>query len=372
MHLFTYANTSQLSLLAGSPVENYDSVMWVERYRGPGSFEIKAPLSSGLKNLLPLGSIVSHTDTLEFAVVENQEITESLGGDPVIVVTGRTFDAFLDYRVVGAEVSYGSPGTQIAEYVIAAGYTHKQVYDILDDHVINTTNSSNSLSSDIELVYGSGFPLSSQTSQDARHMERQTVAEAIDKVLSIDDLGLKTIRKNSFGMGSASKSRLCIHPGENKSDSVIFSWVTGELESVSYLLSQKSLKNCALVLGTWIEEHVNAGSSTGYDRRMLLVDGKDIDEQYDAVPTGADLTNVRAAMQLRGVEALSSFNGIDIVAADISKLNQYTYRTDYNIGDIVSIDGSYGDIELRRVVEHVEIEDETGYTSYPTLALYEE
>jgi hypothetical protein len=47
----------------------------------------------------------------------------------------------------------------------------------------------------------------------------------------------------------------------------------------------------------------------------------------------------------------------------------YQYRRDYNIGDLVSIDGNFGQTAVMRVIEYAEIEDENGNSGHPTLAL---
>jgi hypothetical protein len=46
----------------------------------------------------------------------------------------------------------------------------------------------------------------------------------------------------------------------------------------------------------------------------------------------------------------------------------YNYRTDYNVGDIVGVDGEYNTSTTMRVIEYVEIEDENGESGYPTLS----
>lgn len=369
MELFKFSASNPISAEDGIPIINYDSAMWIERYRDPGEFEIKARLSSGLKDLLSIGSIISHSDTLEFAIVENQEIQESLDTDPVITITGRTFDAFLENRIVGGNRSSVVP---YIPYSIAPGYSYEQAYTLLYDHIINPPSALDSLSSYINLNHT--LSPGSKTQQEERFLQRQTLSEALVKILAIDDLGIKTQRKNPFLTSSTSQydqySYFIIHEGSDRSSNVILSWVSGELESISYLFSNKDYKNTAVVISNWLEYVVNNGYS-GYDRRYLLVEAYDIDDQYDAVPDSAATSSLYQAMLVRGREALANHNEVNIVAADVSRVNQYSYRVDYNIGDIISIDGSYGNIERRRVVEHVEIEDENGDTSYPTLAIVE-
>ena len=66
---------------------------------------------------------------------------------------------------------------------------------------------------------------------------------------------------------------------------------------------------------------------------------------------------------------LESFNRVTITRADIAPVAKYRYRTDFQVGDLISIDGNFGAIAVMRVMEYVEIQDETGETGHPTLAL---
>jgi hypothetical protein len=70
-----------------------------------------------------------------------------------------------------------------------------------------------------------------------------------------------------------------------------------------------------------------------------------------------------------GRQILASQNEVSISKVEISKnTTRYKYRTNYNVGDLVSVEGNYNTSAIMRVVEYVEIEDETGENSYPTLA----
>ena len=106
-----------------------------------------------------------------------------------------------------------------------------------------------------------------------------------------------------------------------------------------------------------------------YDRRVMRVDANDLDGYYDARPADSNLTTVQNNMYIRGVQALENQTRVSISRADVANLSQYEFRKDYNLGDLVSLDGNFGQIAKMRVVEYVEIEDENGYSGHPTLEL---
>lgn len=370
MHLFKFTDSTKTNLINGQTIDGYDSAMWVERYRTPGEFELVAPLSSGLKTFLPLGTIISHTDTLEFAIVENHEINEEKDADPIVTITGRSFDSYLENRIVGMQIAVDDAESPYVDFVLSSDNTWNQAVSLINRHIHGTFTIDDNETLNNNIVAATVTP-GSGTSV-ARLIKRSPVHKALLDLLAVDDLGIRMVRKNPFGvLGNNTTSYFMIHHGIDHSNDVIFSASAGELEQAQYLWSLKGLKNVALVQGRFVEEIVPT-VYTGplyYDRRVMLVNASDVDESYSAPPSGADLIAVRAAMYIRGLEALANQNELNIASTAVSKLTQYEYRKDYDIGDIVSIDGNYGEIEQRRVVEYVEIEDKNGYSGHPTLAV---
>jgi exosome complex RNA-binding protein Csl4 len=367
MDFFKFTHPTKTNLTLGAPINGYLSAMWVERYRTPGEFEFEAPMSSGLKDDLPLGTIISHVDTYDFAIVENHEISEDPNSDPRIKITGRTFDSWLENRMVGANLAYGTPAAPFVEFTLASNRTWTQAVSLINQHIqiASTVDDDDSLNDDI-LAF---TPLSGAGVTEARVVKRGNLHERLLELLAVEDLGIRMVRKNTIGtIGSATVSRFHIHRGIDRSNSIIFSSANGDVDSAQYLWSIKSKKNAALVQGRYVETMVVSGAS-GLNRRMMMVDASDIDGSLSAAPTGSTLTTIRAKMQLRGQEALANQNEINIAQVDISKAVLSRFRKDYDIGDIISVDGNYGVLEKRRVVEYVEIEDENGESGHPTLAV---
>ena len=360
MDLFRFAN-GDVNLLYGEPVSNYDSIMWIERYKEAGEFTLTAKLSSGIIGLLPLGSILSHAKTYEACIVENIEISESAATDPIVTITGRSLLSYLEYRIVG--LALVNPATvPYTQYTLAATNVPNQISTLINQHIPELN------------AYLTCTIEAAGSATTSRIIQRQDVYKAVLDLLGLEDLGIRVVRRNSdgaFNSTSLTKTLYHVHSGDDLSNSVIFSWDYGELESASYLFSIKNYKNTALIQSKYVETIVYDSpiSPEPYDKRVMLVNASDIDESLTVTPSGATLAAIIAAMNARGIEALANQRILDISNVDISKTTSYTYRTDYDIGDIVSISGNYGIIEKRRVIEFVEIEDENGETGYPTLSV---
>lgn len=355
----------------GETINGYESVSWVERYRDPGEFKISGRLSSGLREFLPLGTLISHVGTLEVMIVENHEVSEELDKDPELMITGRSFETFLENRIVGQNQDWVTPPDSLNDYIysLLADNTWWQAVTMVNHHIASgvVLNSSDGLSfveADTEIV-GTGVV-------EARIIKRGSVHQRLQEILEIDDLGVKVIRSHKFDAPNPGPlTLLMIHNGEDKTNTVVFSSKTGDISGANYLWSIKKLKNAALVTGKFIETMV-PGSATGYNKRTMFVDAQDIDGHLADIPTGPDLTAIRAAMDVRGRQALKAQKELVLSRSDISETQSYRYREDYTVGDIVGIEGSFGETLPMRVVEYAEIVDANGESGYPTLSLLEE
>jgi len=344
----------------GEVINNATSIMWVERYRDAGEFEIVAKLSSGLGSFLPIGTFLSHADTMEVMIVENQEINEDQPSDPDIKITGRSLETYLENRITGTNQARAS--STYTEYLLAAGFTWTQAVKLINDHIVSTSNAGDQLGNVLAttIVTGTG-------TSEARSLKRGPVYNDLLEILAVDDLGIRNVRRNTFG-GNSAQTIMDVYKGVDKSAKVIFSWKAGDIDGADYFWSGRVIKNSAMVVGRYINTVVDLGP-TKYDRKMMVVDGSDIDGSLTAPPTGTALTTVISKMVTRGRQALAKQSLITITRADISDVAKYRYRRDYNMGDIISLDGNFGQIAKMRVVEYVEIEDENGESGHPTLSV---
>ena len=106
----------------------------------------------------------------------------------------------------------------------------------------------------------------------------------------------------------------------------------------------------------------------------MLVDCTDMDQNLSdtEVTDGPTVAAVGAAMYARGDQLLRAQVGKSLLSTNISKTTKYKFRKDYEVGDIVFVRGNH-DIQTKmRVTEHVEFQDETGETGYPTLSVLNE
>jgi Siphovirus ReqiPepy6 Gp37-like protein len=363
---FNYT-TDQTVLERGELINGYTSVMWVERYREPGEFQIVANFSSGLRDFLPAGTLISHADTTEVMIVENHEFGEAEEEELILTISGRSFESYLENRIVGTNLARAD-SSGFVEYTLTAAYTWTQAVTLINDHIRDTADADDALVNvvAVETVGGTGV-------SKKRVIPRGTVHEQLLELLAVNDLGIKTIRRNTFtGYGGVdTETRLVVHKGVDRSATIIFSSDYGDLDGIRYLFSGKKYKNAALVQSQYFQVVVD-GTSTKYDRRFMYVDANDVDSKFDNPPGGADATDIIESLITRGEQKLRRQRRITITDADVSDVTNYRYRRDYNVGDIVTLDGRFSQAIKVRVIEFAEIEDENGESGHPTLELPEE
>lgn len=341
------------------------SKMWIERYAQGGEFKFVAPATSNMRNKLPIGSFVSHTDTTELMIVENHEISDQANQDSQLIITGRGFETFFENRIVGSNKAYPTSG-DATDYVIPPDYIWNQAVSLIEDHIL----ASNLLDDNNAIPFVQVLSQVTDTGDSfAISLKRGTLYERLLDILNAGGLGIKVIRPGTWsplGAGTVDVA-IAIHVGVDRTSSIIFSHDTGEIESAEYLWSNKKLKNAAVISGRWVETFVGT-SDSGIARRVMPIDASDIDNQYSSAPTGTDLDAVVSAMQQRGIAALLAQNDIALTKAEVSKnTNKAAYRKDFDVGDIITINGDYNESSFMRISEYVEIEDEQGRSGYPSL-----
>lgn len=368
MDVFKFINPTHPTLFdQGQLINGLKTKLWIERYRDISDFEFTANVETMVHKLLPIGTLVSHIETSEVMIVENHEIIEDIGKETEVKITGRSFEAFLENRIVGSNKAWPTIASATTEYLLAAGYTWNQAVQLIKDHIYlsNVIDPNDAILNVTVLTNVLGVSESVE-----RSIKRGSVYTRLIEILDIDNLGIKTVRPgiNSIFDPENTNMAIVIHKGEDLTGSIAFSYATGEIESADYLWSNKNLKNSALVTGRWIETVVKNGS-IGYDRRMMYVDAYDIDSGYSVAPAGVDRTNVLAAMTVRGQAALAAQKEILFIKTEPTRDSKvYRYRRDYNVGDIVTVAGVYNEITAMQISEYVEIEDELNQSGYPTLS----
>lgn len=385
MDLFIFPTSgNSFNLETGIIVNDYDRATWVERYSDNSEFTIEGRIDSDLREQMPIGSLVSHTDTEEVMAVEDHQIKSSKGIG-TLVVTGRSYETILENRITNSNKAWTSPLQAYPQspYTLNAAYACLQARYLISQHI-----DPESLIDDNDALPKTNICLDTQhinatygpplwEPEDAT-FDRIPVYEAALNAIAVDNLGFRTRRPRGINLEDNLDSptrynpnylTMYIYAGYDRRNSVQFSHRVGDIQEAEYLWSNRLKKTSCLVYSRYFAIMVH-GPETGYSRRVMTLDAKDLDEEYDTIPgAGPTQSRILAAMRNRGRAALAKKNSVAIASVQLDdKDHTYKFRQDYNLGDYVSVYGEYNATTSLQVTEHVEIQDVNGYTSYPTLS----
>ena len=437
------------TLTGAKIVPNLTSKMWVERFSEPGEFEFTAPVYSDILDDLPIGSLVSHVDSQEVMIVENHEFTESKDGKTEIKVSGRSFEVYLENRVIGQDgilnqshsnTGYINPFAATTTGETWNGFGGK--YYIQNTAAVWNGSSSpataignfqrpsdsamfliNRLLGTPEAVYpnqsaphnlGTGYPLTQAAvvpytvpnadtvnfvtvcNLDATAVptydstwiytiDRTDALTAVQDILQRDRLGIKTHRPgpssplilgepHSWPSGYADKLAISLFHGQDRTQHVSFTYAGGDISESDYLFSNKNERNSALVIGEF--RGLMIRNQLGYKQRSTIIDASDIDiaERISGSALPAAPATLRLIDQYRlrskTILARRELRRVNVLSAKlVSQQKDLRFRRDYDTGHLVTVIGNHGLKQTMMVEEYVEIEDENGEISYPSLTL---
>jgi hypothetical protein len=367
MDIIVFNNLPYLtSIDSGDIVNGLSTKMWIERYDSSSEFTFTAPAIGDIQKRLPIGSLVSQVNSPILMHVENHEIVENAGEEPILTITGRGFETFFDCRTVGTSQP-GFPRVSYDEYTIIAMKVGQQIKYLFDQHATHDVYDVNNNIPNVFSYWDGTGP----NDPVERTVKRGPLYAAMEEMAKIDNLGIQTIRPYpGTRNGSKNTVYIIIYSGVDRSKTVMLSYSAGDIVGGDYLWSNKLDKNAALVSGKWFEVVVNP-EETGAQRRTMWIEATDIDGEYQDQPTDeATILTLVAALEQRGREILSLQNPVILTKAEPSREGLTAeYRVDYDVGDIISVYGQYNETTRMRVTEYVEFEDENGENGYPTLVV---
>ena len=286
-------------------IEKYSSMQWVRRYTTAGQFELHCPYNALLvpENIIRSGN--------EAGVIESVLINNTPEQGIMAEVHGRLMLGLLSRRIIWGLAAYSA----MAENVI------RQL-------VIDNTSGDRALGITVAAAQGYIGNIDYQNSYGNLLNEVAAIAEFAelgvnisfpDKVFSV----YKGLDR------SASQS---VNPR------AIFSRQFENVLSSQYSIDRKSYKNVALIAGQGEGEErliATVGTVIGLDRHELFVDARDIGPGTIEEPI-SEPTQLLMLTQ-RGNEKLSENKTSEAFTAAVDPQGNLKYKTDFDIGDIVTV-----------------------------------
>lgn len=335
-----------------------DTLAWTERYQVPGDFKLEIQNEVSVLFNLPLGTLMSHTDTTEVMIVENHEIDRNSNKGLKITVSGRSFETFAENRLTLGSASALEAGGAAIIQTTASLPSSTIARDLLRLALQPGTATADDAIPNL-LAYSVMAFLDAPMSYVVK---RGDVYARVLEFLKICDAGVKTMRPN----GAQTTIDLVVHDGVDRTDSIIFYAQNEDLDDAKYFWSAKGEKNYAQIAGKLyarLYRDRNVGTNQqGLNRKIMYVDANDL-EAASYPPTSTDV------MSARGQTELDKKQRVSLLQAKISKTARPKFKFDYDVGDIVTVFGDFGVAQTMRVTEHILTVDKDGIRGFPSLAI---
>lgn len=363
-------------------IENYNSLIWTERYAANGDFElVSSDVTSTLK-LLPLESFVTIRESTVPMIVEAHKIEKPKGAAAKITVTGRSFESVLERRATRSTVA--GPVTDPRPMVtLSADKVSDAAYKMLREAIGDVARSNLSAVSPanandaipqvnlvlpVDYTTGTALPF---------EIKFGNLLAIMYEMLGVNRHGIRSVRP-ATNSGKVTVD-LEIYNGANLTGAgansnpayvVAFDAKFDQFDSSTYLFSYQGSANTAYVYGPGgasVRQKNTGAVPSGLDRRVILIDeASDTNLNTDARRLD------RGLVELYKNNAISLFDGETSVQI-ASRYNKSIAQGGFGLGDLILLRGEYpGTSKTVRVAEWIRTSDSSGESAYPAFQTVDE
>lgn len=353
-------------------IEQYESLIWSERYFKNGDFQLESVDVSRMMTQLPRGKVVSLRESTVPMIVERYHIHNPPDDAPTITVTGRSFETVLDRRaaVLAIDALMGRDSWKItANSPSDAAFKLMRLVlgDVAKAGLPAVTPAASPLDAipQIQIVTPSDYVESTDNTYEFKVAD---LYSSVMELLAVNRRGLKAVRPDP--LSAKNTVDLEIYNGVDLTNHTVFDARFNQFDDASYLLSDETSKNVGYVYGpngaTLVRKNNVGPEPSGLDRRVLVVD-----ETSEAVLNTDEVRTARGLVELYNNNAVALFDG-EITESLAELYNRPSLENGYSLGDIIRLDGDYGLSTNVRVVEFIRTFDTSGYKAYPAFEVVEE
>jgi len=355
-------------------VDKFESLIWTERFREFGDFELNVRSTPTSRALFQAGTHLAMNESYRVMTVETVEDGTDDDGKRLLKVTGNSIEALLIDRA-----ARNSP-TSVADWVITdtPGAVARKIFK--DVCVTGLFDPGDKIEAVVEAMHPKMIssnilePIDPVT-VTLPALPPTTVYDAIKELCDVWTLGFRLMldftSNQLYWDVYAGNDRTS---GQTTRPPVIFSPDLDNLTNITELNSIESSKNVAYVFaknGSYIYYPDDIDPLTdSFERRVLIVDANDITLPYGTAPSGvkdAARLAFEAACKARGQKELSQNRAFQAFDGEINRNSQYKYQQDYYLGDLVEVRNTDGVANLMRITEQIFTSDREGERAYPTL-----
>lgn len=300
-------------------IDDYQYLRWIRRYRRPGEFEFAINRYKNFVDQLIPGYFIAQQFNGNYRIgrISRKEVQLSEQGKITenFIIGGNDGSGIFNERICAHNISSGNG------YDTQSTNAESAMRHYVDVNTINPTDIDRvvpNLVLDTNLNRGGAIDIRARL---------QTLTEILESICLASNLGYQIVfdpvaQELIFTILEGTD-----HSVTTGANPVIFSSEFDNVKVLGYSFNQTDTRTYAYVGGQGEEQlrtfvEVSIGSDSGYDRREIFVDARDLD-----TPT---------QLFQRGQERLAEVGVQEILEVEVLQQGPFQYLIDYNLGDIVT------------------------------------
>lgn len=346
--------------------EDFESLIWTERYKQYGDFKMDMYSSYRSRNLLKPDTLLAMSDSKRVMKIETFEDATDDSNRRMLTVRGRSLETLMYDRVARPAFNQPENPPWTITGLTATGVARKIFHDICVTGILSPYDV-------IPFINEGSFLETSNIPEPVDlvtvELEAMSVYEAISKLADIWNFGFRILRNDD-----SSQLHFDVYMGADRTSgqsvlpAVVFSPQLDNLQNTKELTTTEGAKNVAYVFSPAGDKVVYADGVdpdvSGFERRVLSVSASDVTTEKYPTPEEVDLILTQKA-----TEALAQARTFQAFDGEISQTSYYKPGRNYNVGDLVEMRNVDGLANNMRVTEIIYAADREGVRSYPTLSI---
>lgn len=351
MYLYVYDSDFQQTAV----IDQYNSLIWTDRYDECGDFELEIPYQSSLLDVFRIGYYCRIDQSMHWAVIEKVEMKKEDERAAEMIISGRSLECVLERRVIIEKVKFEDENLQNA------------VESLLTTNIISPEDS-------LRKIEGFKMKLSTDTSITdltlTSDYDGDDLLSVISGICQENDLGFIVGVEDDFTFyfqlyKGGDRSGADVYNG-----TVCFSPEYDNLLNSSFYLSSEVYHN-TMIVSTSETKYILVSQAeytfaSGLARREIQIDVNEL-KNNQSTNLSDDMVIQKAREKLNSEHKI-----IKVFEGDIVPNVIYRYMEDYFTGDIVKLTDIFGNTQNLRIKEMVISYDEAGFEMTPSFEEVEE
>ena len=339
-------------------VDYFESVLWNDKYRECGEFEIYTTSDADIVGFISDGFYLWNKNSEHQMIIEQISLTSDSENGNKLIAKGRSLESILDRRILWDKKKM-------------TGNVQNGVKTLIEENFINPTIPERKIAN---IVFSESTDERITSLEFGDEVEFDAGEEIYDAIVSICEtfnMGFKLVMDSEYNFVFSLYKGVDRSYKQDNNPYVTFSKKLENLIESDYAEDSHDYKNLALVIHEngegepRSETQVTVTEETGLYRREVFVTADNVDSS-DPPET------ILAKMIQSGRNALEEAKISKVFNCQLDSEQTFEYGKDFYLGDIVQVVNEYG-MEFRsRVIEYVTSYASDGINIYPSFEVVNE